>query len=164
MKHLQCYILSIFLLLITSVSQSFAWQGKVVGVTDGDTITVMHDDVGENIRLYGVDSPEKRQPFGKKSKQFTSEMVFGEVVEVTPVKKDRYNRTVGIVHVDGKSLNEELVKHGFAWVHTRYCGKAICVKWLDLEQKAKTNKFGLWTLPDPTPPWQYRYKKRIRGY
>jgi len=59
MKHLQCYILSIFLLLITSVSQSFAWQGKVVGVTDGDTITVMHDDVGENIRLYGSLTREK---------------------------------------------------------------------------------------------------------
>ena len=96
MKHLQRYILSIFLLLITSVTQSCAWQGKVVGVTDG---TVMHNDESENIRLYGVDSPEKRQPFGKKAKQFTSDIVFGKVVEVTPVKKDRYNRTVGIMLV-----------------------------------------------------------------
>ena len=71
MKHFQGYVFSIFLILVTSVSQSFAWQGKVVGVIDGDTVTVMHNDVGEEIRLYGVDSPEKRQPFGKKAKQFT---------------------------------------------------------------------------------------------
>lgn len=97
------------------------WQGKVVGVADGDTITVMHDGRGEKIRLYGVDCPEKNQNFGMKAKQFTSGMVFGKMVDVEPVVTDRYGRTVGLVKIDGKYLSEEIIKAGLGWVYTRYC-------------------------------------------
>jgi len=93
---------------------SFAWQGKIVGVSDGDTTNVMHSGKGEKIRLYGIDCPEKRQAFGTKAKQFTSTMVYGKVVEVEPMDTERYGRTVGLVSINGKSINEELVKNGFA--------------------------------------------------
>ena len=74
----------------------------------------MHHGKGERIRLYGIDCPEKRQAFGKRAKQFTSNMVFGKVVEVRPVTMDRYGRTIAWVYVNGTCLNEALLKAGLA--------------------------------------------------
>ncbi|MDA2912008.1 thermonuclease family protein, partial [Nitrospiraceae bacterium AH_259_D15_M11_P09] len=73
------------------------FTGRVVGVADGDTITVLHNGKGERIRLHGIDCPEKRQAFGKRTKQFTSTLVFGNTVTVEVVDRDRYGRTVGVV-------------------------------------------------------------------
>jgi endonuclease YncB( thermonuclease family) len=72
---------------------------KVVGVTDGDSITVLHDGRQEQIRLWGIDCPEKRRDFRTKAKQLTSTLVFSNVVEIEPVTKDRYGRTVAFVKV-----------------------------------------------------------------
>jgi endonuclease YncB( thermonuclease family) len=88
---------------------SLAWSCKVIGVADGDTITVLRDKEQVRIRLYGIDCPERYQAFSKKAKQFTSEMVFGKVVEVEPVDVDRYGRTVALVTVFQRLVNEELV-------------------------------------------------------
>ena len=91
------------------------FTGKVVRVSDGDTITVMHNGKGERIRLHGIDCPEKRQAFGKRAKQFTSKLVFGKTVTVQVMDRDRYGRTVGEVLLPaGRSLNRELVRAGFA--------------------------------------------------
>jgi endonuclease YncB( thermonuclease family) len=79
----------------------------------------LHNNRGEKVRLYGIDTPEKRQDFGNKAKQFTSDMVFGKYVEVEPVTKDRYGRTVGLVYINGQCLNEELIRAGFAWVYIK---------------------------------------------
>jgi micrococcal nuclease len=79
--------------LISPATATATWSGKVVGVTDGDTITVLHDRQPEKIRLWGVDCPEKGQDFGTKAKQATSIMVFAKVVEVEPMTIDRYGRT-----------------------------------------------------------------------
>ena len=54
------------------------FTGRVIGVTDGDTITVLHNGKGERIRLHGIDCPEKRQAFGKRAKQFTAQQVTSE--------------------------------------------------------------------------------------
>lgn len=145
------------LVLIVLPALSWAWQGKVVGVSDGDTITVLHEGKGEKIRLYGVDCPESHQDFGQKAKQFTSDQVFGKVVEVKPVDTDRYGRTVGLVTVDGKSLNEDLVKSGLAWVYTQYCRESFCSRWSHNQEEARTAKMGLWSIPNPTPPWEFRH-------
>ncbi len=67
----------LFIIYFSSITQAYAWQGKVVGVADADTITVLHNGKGEKIRLYGIDIPEKKQAFGKKAKQLTSDMVTG---------------------------------------------------------------------------------------
>ena len=100
---------------------AWAWSGKVIGVADGDTITVLRDKHPEKIRLYGIDCPDKRQPFGNRAKQLTSELVFGKLVEVEPVATDRYGRTVAFVQVENVLLNEELIKEGLGWVYIRYC-------------------------------------------
>lgn len=160
MKNVRASLTAILLVLLLPVL-SWAWQGKVVGVADGDTITVLHDGKGEKIRLYGVDAPEKRQDFGQRAKQFTSDQVFGKTVEVTPMATDRYGRTVGLVTVDGQSLSRNLVASGLAWVYDQYCHRDECVQWRGLQEQAKASKSGLWSIPNPTPPWEFRHPKAI---
>ena len=155
LRRIFFYLISVLIL----PSLSWAWQGKVVGISDGDTITVLHNNKGEKVRLYGIDTPEKRQDFGNKAKQFTSNMVFGKTVEVEPVTKDRYGRTVGLVYINDQCLNEELVRAGFAWVYIQYCKKAICADWGRIEAAAKANKTGLWSHSNPIPPWEFRHGK-----
>jgi micrococcal nuclease len=104
------------LLLFPSIT--IAWSGKVLGVIDGDSIIVLHDGRQEQIRLWGIDCPEKGQDFGGKAKHATSIFVFAKVAEVEPVTKDRYGRTVAFVRVGDRPLNEELVRQGLAWVFT----------------------------------------------
>jgi micrococcal nuclease len=113
-----------FLLLLPSLS--CAWSGKVVGVIDGDSITVLHDGRREEIRLWGIYCPEKRQAFGTKAKQATSRLVFGKMAEVNPVDVDRYGRTVAIVTVGTTLVNRELIRQGLAWVYPRYCKRQVC--------------------------------------
>ncbi len=126
----------------------------MVGVSDGDTITVLHNGKGERIRLHGIDCPEKRQAFGNRAKQFTYNLVFAKTVSVQFVDRDRYGRTVGVVLLpDGRSLNRELVKAGFAWWYRRYAPEDDTLK--QLEQEARQAKRGLWADPHPVPPWQW---------
>ena len=149
----------VFLLLLPC--SAWAWSGKVVGVADGDTITVLHDKQPQKIRLYGIDCPEKRQPFGNRAKQFTSQLVFGKLVEVKPVTMDRYGRTVAFVQLKNILVNEELIKAGLAWIYRRYCKLPVCDdRWDGLEVEAISGKRGLWRDSGYVPPWDFRRQKR----
>ena len=149
-------ILSSLVILCVLPCTSLAWTGKVVGIADGDTITVIHNGRGEKIRLHGIDTPEKGQAFGNKAKAVTGNMLRGRVVEITPMTTDRYGRTVALVYVDGQSLNESLVRSGYAWVYRKYCKEAFCADWLALEDTARNQKKGMWRDPHIIPPWEYR--------
>ena len=113
------------LLAVALVAHALAdFSGQVVGITDGDTISVMHDGEAEKIRLNGIDCPEKGQPFGRRAKQYASDLAFDQIVTVEEFGKDRYGRTIGDVTLpDGRLLNEELVKVGLAWWY-RKCALA----------------------------------------
>lgn len=138
---------------------SMHFTGKVVGVSDGDTISVMHNGKAERTRLSGIDCPEKGQPFGQRAKQFTSELVFGKEVTVTVLDTDRYGRTVGEVKLlDGQVLNQELVKAGLAWWYRQYAPKDATLE--HLETEAKSAKRGVWADPHPVPPWEWRHRGR----
>jgi endonuclease YncB( thermonuclease family) len=104
-------------LLAPSPQGPDAYSAKVVGVTDGDTITVLTRDRRQvKVRLHGIDAPESAQPYGTRAKQRTSELSFGQAVTVQPKDTDRYGRTVAIVVLpDGRSLSHELVGDGLAW-------------------------------------------------
>jgi micrococcal nuclease len=141
-----------------STENSKVWSGLVVGVSDGDSITVLHDGKGENIRLYGIDAPEIGQAFSKRAKQMTSGMVYGKTVKVETMDKDPYGHTVGIVTIDGKSLNESLIKNGLAWVYQKYCNAVFCENWVNLEIVARYAKIGIWSEPNPLPPWEFRHE------
>ena len=146
---------------LSAVARAEEFTGKVVGVADGDTVTVLRDEkTPVKIRLQAVDCPEKAQPFGQKAKQFTSEMVFGKVVTVRVATRDRYGRTVAWVAVGVKSLNEELLRAGMAWHYRQYDKSEKLAK---LEQEARAAKRGLWADPNPTPPWEWRHGKKGQG-
>ena len=153
------FVIAVFLLLVSCVLAGFVWgfEGKVVGISDGDTIKVMDQDRQVKVRLYGIDTPEKGQAYGMKAKEFTESQVAGEIVRVDPKDTDRYGRTVGLVYtLDGKCLNEEIVTAGFAWVYKQYCNQDFCPEWGGLEAKAKAGGKGLWADANPMAPWDYR--------
>jgi micrococcal nuclease len=154
------YLCLIICLLYPFLSNILAFEGEVVGVTDGDTITVLHDYVPEKIRLNGIDCPESGQPFGNKAKQFVSEKAFGKQATVIDYGKDKYGRTLGDVLVeDGTDINTELVKVGLAWWYREYSKDATLERF---ESEAKAAKRGLWSEPDPVAPWDWRHNPRTR--
>lgn len=157
--NLRSFLLIVLaLLLIPTIA--LAWSGKVVAVLDGDTIEVMHDGRAERIRLQGIDCPEKNQPFGTKAKQFTSDLVFGKMVEVKPVEKDRYGRTIGWITAAGQNVNEAIVAAGFAWHYKQYSKDQNLA---DAEKAARQSRLGLWTDPNPIPPWDFRHGGTTQG-
>ncbi|MBI4964776.1 MAG: thermonuclease family protein [Desulfomonile tiedjei] len=144
-------------ILLVFPAFTFAWSGKVVEVHDGDTISVMHFGRAERIRLFGVDCPEHDQDFGTRASQFTADFAFGKIAQVLPADRDEYGRTVAWVSVEGKSLNKELVRAGLAWWYRRYAEDNLELR--DLESEALKNKLGLWSKPNPVPPWLFRRTK-----
>ena len=159
MKYL-CPTVLCSLIVLFLISSALAWTGKVVGVSDGDTIKVLQDGKQVKIRLYGIDTPEKVQSFGRKAKKFTTNFAANKMVDVRPMDTDRRGRTVGLVTVYGKSLNKELVRNGYAWVYRDYCKESFCSEWLKIEDIARKAKAGLWIEPNPIPPWEWRKIKR----
>jgi endonuclease YncB( thermonuclease family) len=138
-----------------AVSAADDYSGKVVGVSDGDTITVLRDRTPVKVRLKGIDCPETGQDFGSRAKSVTSELAFGKVVTVHPRQHDRYGRTVAdVILPDGRILNHELVRRGVAWWYRKYAPNDSSLS--RLEEDAKAAKIGLWSEPDPTPPWEWR--------
>jgi endonuclease YncB( thermonuclease family) len=139
---------------IVSLAQA-DFSGTVVGVLDGDTIEVLHDGVAERIRLQGIDCPEKRQAFGQKAKQATSDLAFGKQVSIVTHGLDKYGRTIGDVIIpDGKKLNYELVRQGWCWWYRKY--DPDNAELARLEADARKARIGLWTDPSPIPPWEWR--------
>jgi len=128
---------------------------RVVGVIDGDTITVLLDGKEEKVRLYGIDCPEDGQAFGRRAKQFTSDKTFGRDVVIKPRDKDPYGRIVAEVFLsDNTLLNEALISAGLAWWYQRYAPRGENLR--DLERQARKEKIAIWSQPDPVPPWEYR--------
>ncbi|WDF56661.1 thermonuclease family protein [Mucilaginibacter sp. KACC 22063] len=132
---------------------------RVVGVKDGDTIVVLTPDHQNiTVRLAEVDCPEKSQAFGQAAKQFTSDLCFGKSVKLDGSEHDRYGRTVAkVILEDGRILNYELVKNGYAWQYKHYSNNPALAVY---EQQAREQHLGLWQDPNPTPPWEFRQQKR----
>lgn len=144
-------------LILILPSLLFAWEGKVVSVTDGDTIKVIKDGIQIKVRLAAIDCPEKGQPWGKKAKQFTSHMALFQTVVVLPESKDRYGRIIGWVFIDEINLNKALIRAGLAWHYRKYSSDSLLTA---LEMEARAAKKGLWSEPEPVPPWEWRKMKK----
>ncbi|MDP3124576.1 MAG: thermonuclease family protein [Thiobacillus sp.] len=130
-----------------------AFLASVIGISDGDTMTVLHEREPVKIRLAEIDAPEKKQPFGTRSKQALSDLCFGKRAEVVPQTKDRYGRTVARVRCEGQDASEQLVRSGMAWVFDRY---VIDRGLYRLQDEAKEGRRGLWVDVEPVPPWEWR--------
>ncbi len=146
-------------LFATQVLAAEEFSGKVVGVTDGDTIKVLRQGRQVKVRLYGIDAPERKQAYGKKARRFVADLVAGKVVTIRVRNRDRYKRIVGEVLLpDGRSLNQELVRAGYAWWYKRYAKKDWALALIEME--ARKGKKGLWAEPNPIPPWKFRRRRR----
>lgn len=146
-------IKGLLLLLLIPLFSHSQIEGKVVAIADGDTFTLLKDNEQIKIRLHGIDCPESGQDFGTLAKQFLSNLIFGKEVIVNKTDVDRYGRTIAIVFIDDKNVNEELLKSGMAW-HYKYYDKNPT--WAKMEYEAKINKKGLWIQPNPIEPWEFR--------
>jgi len=157
-KSIVVWLLSTWLAL---PAQAATIEGKVVGISDGDTITVLDGQKSEyKIRLAGIDAPEKSQPYGQQSKQHLSDVVFGKAVTVEWNKIDRYGRTIGKVLVQGKDANLRQVQAGMAWHYKAYEKEQSVPDRGDYaaaETKARTQRLGLWADANPIPPWDFRH-------
>lgn len=160
-------ILGLLITLLTPAAWAQILTGRVVGVTDGDTITVLDDQrVQHKIRLAGIDAPEKSQAFGQRSKAFLSSLVFSKPVVVETQKTDRYGRTVGKVLVGDRDANLALVVAGLAWHYKKYETEQSAsdrMIYASAEQDARVARQGLWADPSAMPPWEWRAQKRSKS-
>ena len=160
------HALAALMLLVFAVhpAQAAQLQGRVVGVSDGDTITLLTSEQRQfRIRLSGIDAPEKKQAFGAFAKESLSRQVFGRPVIVEWSKTDRYGRIVGRIEIGDTDVNLEQIREGSAWVYTQYLKELPAAdrqRYLDAEQEAKDERRGLWRDLDPEPPWQWRRDRR----
>lgn len=144
--------------LLAGPAAAAEFTGRVVGVTDGDTITVLHAHQSETVRLLGVDAPEKRQAYGDRARRFMAELAFDRTVTVRTDGRDRNGRLLGeVVLPDGRSLSQELVRAGYAWWFRRYSRD---VRLARLEEEARQDRRGLWADATPQAPWEYRVSGR----
>ena len=144
--------------LLAGSAAAEEFTGRVVGVTDGDTIKVLRANHPETVRLLGVDAPEKRQAYGDRAKRFTADLVFDRTVTVRTTGRDRNGRLLGeVVLPDGRSLNQELVRAGYAWWFRKYSRD---VRLARLEEEARQSRRGLWADAAPQAPWDYRVSGR----
>lgn len=147
------------MLACLSASAWADFTGKVVGVSDGDTLTVLHAGKGEKIRLVEIDAPESSQDFGQASKKSLSDLCFGKEATIQDQGKEKYGRTLGRATCGGVDVNLEQVKRGMAWFYVQY-GHDAAIK--SAEDVARTAGAGLWSKADPTPPWEYRHPGKAK--
>ena len=135
---------------------------KVVGVSDGDTIKVLHRGRTETVRLRGIDCPEKRQAYGERAKQLTADLVYGKQVRVFTNGKDHYSRQIGDVELpDGRVLSQLLVAEGMCWWYRQY--KPHDTRLRNLEAESRSARIGLWHERHPIPPWVFRRQRKVSG-
>lgn len=128
-------------------------EGKVISISDGDTLEVLRDNETFKVRLEGIDAPEKGQAFSAQSKKLLSELCFGRPVTVIVKEKDRYGRLVGRVIASGADTSERMVAEGLAWHFLKYSSDPRLAA---LEVDARDRRRGLWGGEQPVPPWDYR--------
>jgi endonuclease YncB( thermonuclease family) len=173
MKILKKLLLVSIIGLFSTVQLTFAENvvkstgtitGKVIGISDGDTITILNDKQEQiKIRLTGIDCPEKSQAFGNRAKKTLSDKVFSQNVKVETRDKDKYGRTLGIVKIGDEDINEFMIAQGVAWHYKKYANTQPIEeanRYAKAQEIASQNKRGLWIQENPTPPWEFREQAR----
>ena len=157
----------IFAIAITLLAQAVNAEtltGLVVGITDGDTLTLLDaTNAQHKIRLAGIDSPEKAQPFGQVCKKDLSDLAYGRVAVVESSKLDRYGRVIGKVLIDGRDVNLEQIRRGCGWHYKQYQNEQSLddrLAYNAAEESARAGRVGLWAEKQPLPPWEWRKARK----
>jgi endonuclease YncB( thermonuclease family) len=164
MRGVSFLVLILAVLAVPKSSLAVILYGEVVGISDGDTITVLDADrKTHKIRLAGIDTPESRQPYGLRAKESLSDLTYRKSAQIEWSKADRYGRIVGKVIVGGQDVCLEQIRQGMAWHFKRYENEQPLedrLAYAKAEEAARAAKNGLWSDPNPIPPWNWR--KAIR--
>ncbi|MBR7747427.1 thermonuclease family protein [Undibacterium sp. BYS107W] len=148
----------IFSILLTLCIPT-AYAHKVVGISDGDTMTLLVEGKPLKIRLANIDAPERKQAFGQKSKESLSDICWGTDATYEAQTVDRYGRTVAVVFCNDVEANTEQVRRGMAWVYPKYNKDSMLPA---IEADARDKKIGLWSDREPVAPWEFRRQLRTR--
>ena len=132
----------------------------VVGISDGDTLTLLCEKKQVRVRLAEIDAPESKQPFGRRARNALSELCYNKIADLVALNHDRYNRTIGKVSCDGVDAGSAMVAQGLAWVYIQYATDA---RLFELENEARERQLGLWASASPTPPWVWRRQAKSAG-
>jgi endonuclease YncB( thermonuclease family) len=159
-KQFIAVALLVALLCLSAAAQPQTITGKVVGVSDGDTITVLDEQERQHkVRLEGINAPESAQDFGSLAKESLSDLAFGKRVTVTSSKKDKNGHALGRVILNGKDVGQEQINRGLAWFYRQYAGELpanVAAAYELSETRARQKKRGLWSDASPVPPWDFR--------
>ena len=149
----------IWALVFSLQVQATEWiQGKVVGISDGDTVTVINAEKQRyRIRLDQIDAPESKQPFGTASKRALSDLIFNQQVKVQLHGLDHYSRYLGTIYAGDTNINLQMVRNGHAWAYQRYLREKA---YLVAEKQAQAEHRGLWSQRNAVPPWEWRNPKK----
>ncbi|QCD52826.1 thermonuclease family protein [Campylobacter sp. RM16192] len=142
---------AILLLTLILPTLALALSGKVIKVSDGDTITILQNKQQIKVRLFGIDAPEKKQAYGEKSRKFLANLIAGQIIEVREKGKDKYKRVLGVVFHKGQDINAQMVSNGYAWAFIKYSKDYV-----KHQEYAVSKKFGLWADKEPVAPWEWR--------
>lgn len=157
LKSVVLCVMYLVMFVGAGTAESRTVVGKVIGIADGDTITVLDQDKKQHrIRLYGIDCPESGQPYGWAAKTHTARLATGKQAMVNVYDTDRYGRVVGVVTVGSVNVNRSLIESGYAWHYGKYCHASFCSNWQELEGRARKASVGLWSNDDAIPPWEWR--------
>jgi endonuclease YncB( thermonuclease family) len=144
-------------------------SATVARVEDGDSLIAFSAERRLRIRLLGIDAPElphesaPGQPFGPEAAAHLAGMVRGKTVRLETYGRDRYNRLLAVVRVDGESVNVALVRAGLAHVYRGETCRAYCAELESAEREARQARAGLWSQPNPERPSTYKRRFRQRG-
>lgn len=158
------FLIFAFLAMISARLPAETLIGRIIGVSDGDTLTLLDArQVPHKIRLSGIDAPEKKQDFGEKSKTQLSSMQYNRPAQADCRKTDRYQRKICVVFVDGRDVGLEQINAGMAWWYQQYAKEQTQRARMDYEHaefQAKLHRNGLWRGKNPVPPWEWRRSDR----
>lgn len=156
----QLFATLVFILVVIFIQNYIAknpsYEAKVIRVIDGDTIEILDGENKKRARLYGIDAPELKQAYGEQSKRFLGSLIDRKNVEIIQKDKDKYGRILAIIKLEGKDINQIMVKSGFAWAYIYYSDS-----YLNEEKEARAKKIGLWKDENPTEPYKWRKKNRF---
>lgn len=160
-QHLAAIVLAV---LSVSAAYGDTLTGRVVGITDGDTLTLLDaTNTQHKIRLAGIDAPEKAQSFGQVCKQSLSDLAYDRTVQIGWNKLDRYGRVIGKVLVNGQDVNLEQIRRGCAWHYKQYQNEQSLedrLSYARAEDSARAEKVGLWVEAGAVAPWEWRHRPK----
>jgi endonuclease YncB( thermonuclease family) len=152
-------LILLFSLALATPADAYLLAGRVVRIVDGDTLVLEVDGYRQRVRFAGIDAPERNQPWGEAATRELRRRLAGRAVVIEWHKKDRWKRLIGVVRLSGEDIGRQLVDRGLAWHYKRYQNEqtpSVREAYSASEKAAQDARRGLWSDPEPIPPWEWR--------